>query len=109
MTKKQVLTQIYPDEIPYIFEEMKKEELKRYTGYYNDIISGMIGMTKDEDGSMKSYVDLIINKIKFLSGDEIPEDEQEEKEPDTSEEIENKLKRFAGTIRRHRTQRGGDK
>ena len=94
MTKKEILTEIYPDELDYIFEEMKLRELKRYEGYYNELMAGLIGNTKEGDNTIPNYFNEINNAIKKLTAPVI-----DNTEPDGPEVIKDKLQGFAGLIK----------
>ncbi len=67
MTKKQVLEDIYPDELEFIFDRMRLKELKRYEDYYNEIIASFFVFGGGD--AAKDYFEKIIARIKILSQD----------------------------------------
>lgn len=73
MSKREVLTQVYPDELDYIFEKQRERELKRYLGYLNQIMAVSAGFGGGD--SAQEYIDMIQEQVRELSSDE----EQEEK------------------------------
>lgn len=107
MTKKEVLKDIYPDELPFIFEEMKDEELKQYEEYYNQLIAGLMGNVKDKNNQLSNYMSGITQTIKQLKNDKDFEEEKEKKEPDSVDDIKDKLSNFMGTVKTNRNKRGG--
>lgn len=74
MTPNQVLEQIYPDEVDYLFksysEKQQLEEIKRYEGYLwsmRAVAAGMGGETKGGESLYEVYSKELINNIKKLS------------------------------------------
>lgn len=65
MSKYEVLTQIYPDELKYIFDKKREKEIKRYQGYFNQIMAVAAGIGGGD--SANEYVQDIISHIKELS------------------------------------------
>ncbi|MCF8002443.1 MAG: hypothetical protein K9K76_11395 [Halanaerobiales bacterium] len=65
MSKKEVLEQVYPDELEYIFEKKKEKELKRYMGYMNQIMAVTAGFGGGD--AAKEYVENIKEAIEELS------------------------------------------
>lgn len=65
MSKKEVLTQVYPDELDYIFDKKREQELKRYMGYFNQIMAVSAGFGGGD--SAKEYVKEIASTIEELS------------------------------------------
>lgn len=65
MSKNEVLTQVYPDEIDYIFDKKREKELKRYMGYLNNIMAVSAGFGGGD--SAEEYVQDIMDKIRKLS------------------------------------------
>lgn len=76
MSKKEVLTQVYPDEIVFIFEKKREKELKRYMGYLNQIMAVSAGFGGGE--SAKEYVQDVVDRVKELNGDDKNNKGQEE-------------------------------
>ncbi|SDM21028.1 hypothetical protein [Halarsenatibacter silvermanii] len=100
MSKKEVLEDVYPDELEYIFEEMRREECRRYMDYYNQLAAGMVGQTKKDDRTIEKYIEEIIKEIKELS--DSPGAPDEKAGPDDPEEIKRKLEEFTSQIGRGR-------
>ena len=98
MSKREILEDIYPDELPAIFSEMKNEELKRYQGYYNELVAGIIGHTKENDNTVNNYINSVVETIKKLNEEEKVEDTT----PATPEEIKERLGAFTGVISKTR-------
>ncbi|AZO96128.1 hypothetical protein [Halocella sp. SP3-1] len=74
MSKREVLEQIYPDEIEIIFkqhaQQQQLQEIKRYEGYLwsmRAVAAGMGGETKDGKSLYEVYTKELINNIKKLS------------------------------------------
>jgi len=73
MTKREVLEQVYPDELPIIFDKYKNEEkeqaITRVTGYINSYMAGVA--SRFEPQAIQDYLDGLLatlDKIKGLDG-----------------------------------------
>lgn len=95
MSKREVLRDIYPDELEAIYAEMREAECKRYMGYYNELVAGMIGHTRENDRSVEEYMEKIVKEIRELSSSPDAPDAGEI-EPDDPEVIKEKLQSFIG-------------
>ncbi|MFW6327556.1 MAG: hypothetical protein ACOC2F_04520 [Bacteroidota bacterium] len=76
MSKKQILEQVYIDEVEYIYEEKRQKELQRYTGYLNQIMAAAAGSGAGGK-TAKNYVQDVIEHIKKLSSDEEKEQQKD--------------------------------
>ena len=72
MSKKEILTQVYPDELEEIFEYEKINELKRYENYLwhiRAVAAGMGAKTKDGSSLYEIYTKEIADIIKNITDD----------------------------------------
>jgi len=67
MSKREVLQQVYPDELEHIFDKKREKELHRYEGYMNQIMAVSAGFGGGD--SAKQYVEDVMNQIKELSNE----------------------------------------
>lgn len=68
MSKNEVLNQIYPDEIEYIFDIQRRNELEKYTGYLNQFMAASSAFGGGDNA--KKYIEDLIDHINLLSGNE---------------------------------------
>ena len=83
MSKKEVLEQIYPDEVNGLLRKVREEnvekEIQRYEGYRHMMIAvaaGMGGKTKDDKTLYEVYNQQLDEIIKQLQGKELVEEEE---------------------------------
>lgn len=68
MSKKEVLNEIYPDELEYIFDIQRRRELERYSDYLNQFMATSSAFGGGD--SAKEYIENLIDHINILSGNE---------------------------------------
>jgi hypothetical protein len=71
MSKREVLEQVYPGEIEYIFDKKREHELKRYIGYMNQIMAASSAFGGGD--ASKEYIENVKTYIKELSSNESKE------------------------------------
>lgn len=99
MSKKEVLEQIYPDELDYIFRKKRDKEIQRYEGYRHTMIAvaaGFGGKTEDDKPLFEVYNQYLDEIIDQLQGNEKPV--EEEKKEYTPEDLGNELNKLQGLI-----------
>ena len=70
MSKNEVLEQVYPDELKYIFKKKREKEIQRYEGYRHMMIAiaaGFGAKTEDDESLYEIYnrqLDQIIDELK---------------------------------------------
>lgn len=100
MSKERVLTEVYPDEIEFIFENRRNKEIKRYEDHRYTMIAVAAGMgakTKDDKSLyevLNHHLDEIIEKLNNV---EKTDTEPEEKEY-TVEHIDKELDKLKGIL-----------
>lgn len=99
MSKNEVLEQVYPDELEYIFRKKREKEIQRYEGYRHMMIAiaaGFGAKTEDDESLYEIYnrqLDQIIDELKGTDGPE----EKEYTPEDIDKELD-KLRRLQGII-----------
>lgn len=95
MSKKEVLEQVYPDELEIIFERKRQQEIQRYEDYRHTMIAiaaGFGGKTEDGKTLFEIYnkqIDDVINQLENGNQD------YEEKEY-TVETVDQELDKLRG-------------
>jgi len=94
MSKRDILESIYIDEVSYIYEQEKVNEIKRYQGMYNELISGLLANSfyKDEDKMCQGWFKSVVESINELQGDK----KEESKKPRSKEDIVRELDKLRG-------------
>mgnify|MGYP001428706323 CR=1 FL=1 len=102
MSKSEVLEQIYPDELEYIFKKKREKEIQRYEGYQHLMIAVAAGFgaeTENGESLYKVYSEQLNDIIEQLKGTEV--EEKEYTPEDVDRELE-KLKGFLGVVEKSR-------
>lgn len=102
MSKKEVLEQIYPDELEYIFRKKQEREIRRFESYQHLMIAVAAGFgaeTENGESLYKVYSEQLNDIIEQLKGTEV--EEKEYVPEDVDREIE-KLKGFLGIVEKSR-------
>lgn len=102
MSKKEVLEQVYPDELEYIFRKKREKEIQRYEGYRNVMIAIAAGFgaeTEDGESLYKIYNQQLDEIIEELKGTREYEGEKEYTPEDIDKELD-KLRGLQGIINR---------
>lgn len=76
MSKKEILEQIYPDEVEYILRKKNEKEIRRYEDYRHTMIAIAAGFgaeTEDGESLYKVYTQQLDKIISILSGEKIDE------------------------------------
>ena len=77
MSKREVLTQIYPDELEYIFQKKREAEIQRYEDYRHMMMAVAAGFgSKTEDGETlfeiySRQLDEIIGKLEGVKTEKV--------------------------------------
>jgi len=66
MSKTQILTEIYPDELPIIFEKMRAEEREKIVNAINLFYSAAYPHLKDAD-VINDYLDSLKDQLNLLA------------------------------------------
>jgi len=102
MSKSEVLEQIYPDELEYIFRKKQERETRRFESYQHLMIAIAAGFgaeTENGESLYKVYSEQLNDIIEQLKGTEVEGKEYTPEEVDR--ELE-KLKGFLGVIEKSR-------
>lgn len=100
MSKNEVLEQVYPDELEYIFKKKREKEIQRYEGYRHMMIAIAAGFgaeTEDGESLYKIYNQQLDEIIEELKGTGEYEGEKKYTPEDIDRELE-KLKGLQGII-----------
>lgn len=95
MSKKEVLEQVYPDELEYIFRKKREKEIQRYEGYQHLMIAVAAGFgaeTEDGESLYKIYNQQLDEIIEELKGTR----EYEGEKKYTPEDIDRELEKLKG-------------
>ena len=112
MSKEEVLTQVYPDEIEYIFRKKRQQVEERYEGYLhqlNAILAGFGAKTEDGCSFYEKYQQQIVEIIKALEGTENKKEDIDTEKNYTKEYVNkqfDKLKSLQEVIASTKTMRG---
>lgn len=102
MSKKEVLEQVYPDELEYIFKKKKEKEIQRYESYKHTMIAVAAGFgaeTKDGESLYKIYNQQLNEIIDQLQGKGESEPEKKKYTPKDIDKELDKLKGLIGMVR----------
>lgn len=102
MSKSEVLEQIYPDELEYIFKKKREREIRRFESYQHLMIAVAAGFgaeTENGESLYKVYSEQLNDIIEQLKGTEV--EEKEYVPEDVDRELE-KLKGFLGIVEKSR-------
>lgn len=72
MSKKEVLDQVYPDELEIIYQKKKEREIVRHEGYRHNLVAiaaGMGGRTEDDKPLYGEYMQQLNDTIDLLAGE----------------------------------------
>lgn len=100
MSKNEVLEQVYPDELEYIFKKKREKEIQRYECYRHMMIAIAAGFgaeTEDGESLYKIYNQQLDEIIEELKGTREYEGEKKYTPEDIDRELE-KLKGLQGII-----------
>lgn len=94
MSKNEILTQVYPDEIEYIYDQERTKEIRRVEGMYNQLIAGLLGNSfyKDEDNITQNWFQSVAEMFDRLN----PSDKESKQEPKSEEEVKSELDKLRG-------------
>jgi len=95
MSKNEVLEQVYPDELEYIFRKKREKEIQRYEGYRHMMIAIAAGFgaeTEDGESLYKIYNQQLDEIIEELKGTR----EYEGEKKYTPEDIDRELEKLKG-------------
>ena len=99
MSKEEVLTQVYPDEIEYIFRKKRQQVVERYEGYLhqlNAILAGFGAKTEDGSSFYEIYQRQIVGIIEELGGKENRKEDIDTEKNYTKEYVNKQFDKLKG-------------
>ncbi len=104
MSKKEVLEDIYPEELDYIYQKKKEKELNKYEGYRHQLLSVMAGSgakTESGDSLFSLYMKELNDKIDILENKDKPV-VNKHYTPETIDKELDKLRGLQGVINQNK-------